>query len=108
MCGLAIMYGNSGGSTPGGSGSPCSFSSRGRGGGEAGRGGVLGGKGGRSDGGGGGGGGGGAVGGGGGRGGNGGSIGLLVGLDAFGEKREGSKLLLTPAEKKFNKIQTKN
>jgi hypothetical protein len=58
---------------------------------------VLGGRGGRSEGGGGGGGGGGAVGGGG-RGGNGGSNGLLVGLDAVGEEREGSKLLLTPAE----------
>jgi hypothetical protein len=95
------MYGNSGGSTPGGSGSPCSFSSLGRGGGEDGRGGVLGGKGGRSAGGGGGGGGGGSVGGGG-RGGNGGSTALLVGL-AVGEEREGSKLLLTPTENKYNK-----
>lgn len=104
MCGLATMYGNSGGSTPGGSGSPCSFSSRGRGGGEDGRGGVLGGRGGRSEGGGGGGGGGGGAVGGGGRGGNGGSTGLLVGLNAGDEETEGSKLLLTPAETNIIKV----
>ena len=99
MCGLATMYGNSGGSTPGGSGSPCSSSILGRGGGEEGRGGVLGGKGGRSEGGDGGG--GGAVRGGGGRGGNGGSTGLLE-LNSVGEGRERPKLLLTPAEKKVH------
>ena len=90
------MYGSSGGSTPGGRGSPCSFSRRGNGGGDDGRGGVLGGRGGSSAGGGGGGGGGGALGGGG-SGGRGGRMGLLVGLDALLELAVMSVLLDTPA-----------
>ena len=99
MCGLATIYGSSGGSTPGGRGSPCSFSRRGSGGGEDGRGGLLGGRGGSSAGGGGGGGGGGALGGGG-RGGKGGNMGLLVGLDTLLELSVESELLLTPAAMK--------